>query len=38
MELLGAMNQNQIQTLESWSNNNDDDREAKLVRFLKLIN
>ena len=38
MDLLGAMNQNQIQTLESWSNNNDDDREAKLVRFLKLIN
>ena len=38
MELLGGMNQNQIQTLESWSNNNDNDREAKLVRFLKLIN
>ncbi len=38
MELLGGMNQNQIQTLESWSNNNDNDREEKLVRFLKLIN
>ena len=38
IELLGAMDQNQIQTLESWSNNNDDEREEELVRFLKLIN
>ena len=37
IELLGSMDKNQIKTLESWSNNNDSDREEKLVRFLKLI-
>lgn len=37
IELLGSMDKNQIQTLESWSNNNDSDREKKLVGFLNLI-
>ena len=37
IELLGSMDKTNP-SLESWSNNNDSDREEKLVRFLNLIN